>query len=122
MNLLARIDPSLLFLLGCALMTAILLRRSYRYFGGRLRKRSEAGLEKVHRPASAWDGMQRDASARIDRQQVELYDVAREVKGEIDGKLILLQTLIAKSQQQIDRMETLLAELECAEPAATARG
>lgn len=102
----------LAFALGCGLLTALLLRRSYRYFGKKRRGGSGPHLEAQPRPTHAWDGAKQDASARFDRQQVELQELARDLTGQIDSKLLLLQELNAKSERQIQRLEELLAETE----------
>lgn len=116
MALLADIMAPALFALGCALLTMILLRRSYRYFGSRTRKRDERPLDLQPRPVGAWSGAHSDASARVERQMVELHERSREVTATIDNKLILLQQLVAQSQRQIDRLEELLAEAEEKQP------
>jgi hypothetical protein len=109
---LAAVDPTLLFLAGCAVLTWVLLRRSYRRCGRRPSNRDY--LEHLHRPASAWDGACHDAVALIDRQKVELYDMARDAAGRLDSKLIMLNQMITTNERQIERMEELLAELEAA--------
>lgn len=99
------------FAAGCALLTVILLRRSYRFFGNR-RSRGDSSppIELQHRPTHKWDGVKKDAAARFNRDQVELYDLARDLKGQLDSKIIVVNELVAQSQQQIDRLEELLAE------------
>ncbi|MEQ8849527.1 hypothetical protein [Botrimarina sp.] len=103
------------FALGCGLLTAILLRRSYRYFGKRKRGVGRP-IDTQPRPATAWDGARHDAEARFNRQQVELHDLARDLTGQIDSKLILLRELVAQSDRQIARLEELLDEAERREP------
>ncbi len=99
------------FAAGCALLTMILLRRSYRYFGNsRSRGGSGPAIDAQPRPTDKWDGAKKDANARFDRDQVELYDLARDLKGQLDSKIIVLNELVTKSQQQIDRLEALLEE------------
>ena len=107
---------TLLFAVGCGLLTAILLRRSYRYFGKRRRSTDSAPIAAQRRPDGPWAGSFSDAQARFDRQQVELHELARDLRGQLDSKLILLQELVAKSQQQIDRLEELLDEADKLEP------
>ena len=111
---LAAVNPTLLFLAGCAVLIWVLLRRSYSRCR-RVKAGSGNYLEHVHRPTGAWDGACHDAAALIERQQVELYDMARDVTGQLNSKLMLLNQMIATSERQIARMETLLAELEAAE-------
>jgi hypothetical protein len=112
MVLLADLLTSAMFAVGCGLLTAIMLRRSYRYFGSGKRRGSQSPIDAQPRPTSEWSGAYTDSSARIERQKVELHEQHREASARLDNKLVLLQELCAKSQQQIDRMETLLAEIE----------
>lgn len=108
---------SLMFAAGCALLTAILLRRSYRYFGSSRRRHNEGPIAAQPRPTGEWSGAHHDASAMIERQKVELHDQGRELKALLDNKISVLQELCRQSQQQIDRLEELLAESRSA-PAA----
>jgi len=116
MVLLSTITPAvLMFTLGCAMLTFLLLKRSYRYFGRSSRSRSSRPLELQSRPASKWDGAQRDALAVVERQKVEMHDMARELTGQLSTKIVTLERLISDSQRQIDRMEVLVEELESKE-------
>jgi len=110
MSFLNEVDPIYLFVAGCAVAAWVLLRRRGRIASGG--RRSVNHLEQLHRPTSQWDGAARDAAALAEQQQVELHELARDVSGRLDSKMILLQQLMAKSQQQIERLEELLAELQ----------
>ncbi|TWU29958.1 hypothetical protein [Bythopirellula polymerisocia] len=103
-----------MFLVGCALLVAVLLKRSYRYFGKSKRSTVITGLEHLPRPKSTWDGTYRDAGAAVDRQEVEMAEMARDLSGQLTTKMIVLEQLISDSQKQIDRMEELLKEMESA--------
>lgn len=46
------------------------------------------------------------------RWQVELHDTARDVKAEIDTKLLALQSLLVVANEHAQRLETLLARAE----------
>jgi hypothetical protein len=95
----------------------LLLRRSQRYLSRRGERQRHAGyLERIPRPKGEWDGAQRDAAAQLERQKVELHELAREASGRLDSKMLLLEQLIATSQRQIARMEQLLGQLENADP------
>ena len=96
-----------MFLAGCVLLTFILLKGTFRRLGRR-KKAPPPPLEHIPRPKSAWDGAQHDAQSIIDRQKVEMYDMARELSGQLNTKIMILEKLISDSQEQIDRMETLL--------------
>lgn len=100
------------FATGIGLLTWFLLRRTFTRLGKRRRAGSGAYLLKQQRPNTDWDGAKQDANARFDRQSVELHELARELNGQIESKMILLQTLIAQSKQQADRLEVLLKESE----------
>ncbi|MEO1495919.1 MAG: hypothetical protein AAFV43_02090 [Planctomycetota bacterium] len=100
--------PSILFAAGCGLLAMILLRRSYRYFGKRTRGGSGPAIAAQPRPTGPWDGAKRDAAARLDRERVELHELARDLMGQLDSKTRVLNQLVAQSQQQIERLEVLL--------------
>lgn len=112
----------LMFLAGCGLLTMLLLRRSYRYFNKcRGRRSSSQPIDLQRRPASQWDGAYPDASARIERQKVELHEFAREADGRLNSKLIMLEQLIDRSDRQIARLESLLGQLESVRPNGATR-
>ena len=113
--LVATLQSTLGLLAGGALLTLILLKRSYRYFG-RQKKGSSAPIERVARPASQWDGAQRDALAQVERQKVEMHEMSRDLNGQLSSRIIVLERLIGDSQRQIERLEALLA---AAEPKST---
>lgn len=98
--------PTLLFLGGLGLMIFILLRRSYRYFG----RREKAGpaLPRMSRPDARNDEPLRGAPPELARWQVEMHETARELKGEIDSKLSLLQTLVGQARKESQRLEANL--------------
>jgi hypothetical protein len=111
----AIINASWLFALACAILAWVLLRRYVRLSQRGARRGRDAYMEHLHRPDGPWDGAQHDAAALIERKQVELYDLARDAAGRIDSKLILLERLLDQGQQQIERMEELLGELQAVE-------
>ncbi len=105
-----QLGPIVMFIAGIALLTTLLIRRTYKHIGRSRKRYDNRPLVVQPRPDSKWSGAKADASARIDRQQVELAEMNREVHGQIDSKILVLRELIAQSQQQIDRLEKLLAE------------
>lgn len=102
----------LMFLAGIALLTALLMRRSYRYFGGKKRGFDPRPIDAQPRPTKAWEGAMNDSAAMVERQQVELAQMSRDVNGQIDTKIMILRELIARSEKQIERMEELLREMQ----------
>lgn len=105
---LAAMAEQVMFALGVAILTAILLRRSYRLLGKRRKGGSSKVIEAQPRPENAWSGSHQDAHARMNRQEVELHEMARDVSAQLDSKMMVLQELIAQSQKQIERLEELL--------------
>lgn len=110
--LLAQLAPLLMFIAGIALLTGILLRRTYRQVGRKRKKFDSRPIDTQPRPQHRWDGAQRDSAAVIERQKVELAEMSRDINGQLDTKILVLKDLIAQSQQQIERMEALMGETE----------
>lgn len=119
---------SLMFLAGIGMLTIILLRRTFRQIGRNRRGQGTKYLETQPRPASQWDGARGDAFARLEREKVHLEEIRREAVGQIDSKILVLQELIAHTEQQIERIESLLedvrtgVQLEPAQPTKQGAG
>ena len=110
--LLASIHAVWMFLAGVGLLTFIMMKRSYRYFSRPRQKRNDKPLELQPRPKGPWDGAQHDTMAHIERQKVEMFEMSRDLNGQLNSKIIVLEKLIADSQRQITRMEALLAQID----------
>ncbi len=110
--MLAKFDPVWMLVAGVALLSWILLKRCYRYFGRSRRNRNSAPIERLPRPAGKWDGAQRDSLAQVERQKVEMHEMTRDLNGQLNSKIIILEQLIADSQRQIERLEQLLEEAD----------
>ena len=104
------------------MLAFFLLRRLRRQAGRQTWGGSGPAIDAQARPQHAWDGAQKDAAARFDRQQVELHDLARDLTGQIDSKLVLLQQLVTQSDERIQRLETLLREIEAEKRGGGERG
>lgn len=100
------------FALGCAMLTAILLRWNLKAFGKRKKGGSGPHIVAQKRPQTPWEGAKQDAEARINRQMVELNDLARDLNGQLDSKLVILRELVAQSERQIEQLEALLEKAE----------
>lgn len=100
------------FAAGIGLLSWLLLRKTFKRLSKRTRSGSGPYLEKQRRPEHEWEGAKQDANARFDRQQVELHELARDLNGQIDSKLILFRELLKQSDEQIARLEDLLEEAE----------
>jgi hypothetical protein len=101
-----------MMLLGLALLIAILLRRSFRYYGrrGTTRDAPAEYLTQTPRPASNHRSLS-SAPADVLRWQVEMHETARDLKAELDSKMRLLQLLVAQAREQAERLEALLQQL-----------
>lgn len=110
--LVAQLGSMLMFLVGISLLTAILLRRTYRHLGRGGKRYDSRPIDAQPRPSGKWDGAKADTSAVIERQKVELAELSRDVNGQLDTKIMMLRQLIAQSQDQITRMEQLLSDAE----------
>ena len=100
-----------MMLVGLGLLIAILLRRSFRYYGRRGSRKAGAEplLATTTPPAGPYRSLT-NPPAEVLRWQVEMHEIARDLRAEMDSKLRLLQLLIAQAQQQADRLERLLNE------------
>ena len=97
----------LLFLLGMVMVIVILIRRSRRLL--RRRGNNTSPLVEVPRPQrSGRTSSTSRASDESVRQEVEQHERARDLAGMLDSKISVLQHLIAQSQRQIERLESLL--------------
>lgn len=115
MLLAASLTPLLMFLAGAGLLTFILMKRASRHFGRSRRRRDKGPIDLQPRPASKWDGAQQDTLAHIEREKVEMHDMARDLNGQLTSRIIVLEQLIAESGQQIKRMEELVQQIDQAE-------
>ncbi len=110
MYLLAGLTQTGMLLAGIGLLIYLLLRRSYRYYGGRFRrsKKDEPYLVHMPRPGHAQRSLS-TAPPEVLRWQVEMHEFVRDLKGELDSKMRLLQALVIQARQEADRLEQLLA-------------
>ncbi|MCA9269777.1 MAG: hypothetical protein KDA41_14955 [Planctomycetales bacterium] len=94
----------LLFALGVTMMIVILMRRYMRHFGPR------RGTAPAH--ASAPHALSQpllDAPADVTRWQVEMHEIMRDAKAELDTKIAVLQKLVVDAERQSQRLEAALA-------------
>lgn len=106
--------------LGVTMMLVILLRRSGKYYR-KLKWQSRKAGNPAARQAPAKDQMAKmfdraspllDAPATVVRWQVEMQELARELKAEIDTKMCLLQVLTQRSNEAAERLEAAAARAQ----------
>lgn len=107
---------------GIALLCAVGLRKWYRQYGGPARrKRARRELKASSQTKSSAQGKgsgksrsQRllDAPTDVVRWQVEMHELARDLKAEIDTKITVLQQVTLRAHHESERLEQLLHQLE----------
>lgn len=100
--------PSLLMFVGLLLMVASLLYRTQKRLG-RNRRRSSKALEF---PSGTGNVSAQLPLRDTHREEVELYDLAREVTAQIDSKMSALRHLIRLANQEAVRLETAIEEAQ----------
>jgi hypothetical protein len=107
---LGQYTPVALFLLGLLLLISILLRRYYRYFGKR--KPDDRPVVRTTRRQADPQQPLLDAPPNVLRWQVEMHETARDLKAELDTKMVALQQLIRMAEAQTSRLEAAIARAE----------
>jgi hypothetical protein len=102
-----------MFTLGVVLMTVILLRRAVRYSKGRRAGADSLGTTKAG-AVRDFDREQplMDAPPEILRWQVEMQEMARDLKAELDSKMRALQVLAKMASNESERLERAIARAE----------
>jgi hypothetical protein len=99
-------DPSWGVAAGIALLTWLLLRRTY------FRKRLKTPIESFPRSsrAVATRALQplKDAPPELLRWQVEMHETARDLKAELDSKISVAQTLVGMAREECERLEAAI--------------
>jgi hypothetical protein len=102
-----------MMLAGIALLVAILLRRVYRYQGRVRRGEDHSPLAgRAPLPTRASSRGLSDAPQNVLRWEVEMHELARDLKAELDTKMRLLQVLISQAQGTCERLQRLLAQAD----------
>lgn len=91
-----------------AIVSSYLLLRS-----ARRRTARRSGDERLATPPAPVDRGHHLAAPREFRQwEVEMHEIARELSGQLDSKIVLLEHLIRTAQQESARLEDLLQRVE----------
>ncbi|MHB0957710.1 MAG: hypothetical protein ACYC0X_18345 [Pirellulaceae bacterium] len=96
-----------MLLAGILLLILILFRRSYRH----QRRQNRPCPDPASRPKSvrAADRVLSEPPVQVTQWQVEMHELARTLKAELDTKMRLLQLLIGQARVESERLEQLLA-------------
>lgn len=104
-------STTLLLAAGVALASWLIVR------GARTRwarsQRATADPQEIRRMLAdeGRDTALRDAPPEVLRWHVELHETARDLKAEIDTKLVALRVLTKQAREEADRLERLLAQV-----------
>jgi len=109
MELLASTASWGLFACGALILIFMLTRRSRRYL--RQSKR-ESRQPHQHLAAANRDQALVDAPVEVLRWQVEMHETARDLKAELDSKMVALQTLTRFADEAAERMEAAINRAE----------
>lgn len=75
-------------------------------------KQVQAAREEADRLAPRGERALRDAPADVLRWQVEMQEMARDLKGELDTRISLLSATVRLADQRIGEMKKLLEQME----------
>lgn len=116
MWLLAKIESPWLLLVGLALLTFILLRRSYRYYRRKKKEDKKNVVAEIQRRGEKSEPRRDlpliDAPVELTRWHVEMHEVARDINAELNSKMISMQALIRLADEATQRMKLVAARLE----------
>ena len=101
--LFAAIEPTMLFVLGMLVIGAVLLRRF------RMNRRS--ACKPSHRPTTIGERASHPLNppAMLTQWEVQMHETARELSGQLDSKISILQHLIAAAAHEAQRLEDAVA-------------
>jgi len=94
------------FFAGIAILTWVFLRKTYRR-----RKKTSAPHPRTPSTPSFTQPLI-DAPREVARWQVEMHQLARDLKAEVETKIGLLQQTAIMARREADRLEKLLADAE----------
>ena len=120
-HLLAQIFPTgmgtaqWVFLAGLVLLIFILLTRSRRHFRQVAKHQANASFNPeatatVNRPSSvaADSGLNKRSSRQHEQWEVSMHELARDLSGQLDSKIRMLELLIREANQAASRLETAI--------------
>jgi hypothetical protein len=104
--LLANMSGSLMLFLAAVIAMGLVMRRMAR------RSRSSSADPCLGFTRNSRGKLERslELPAATNRSQVEMYELARDMQGELDSKMRILQILVDQARREADRLEELLAE------------
>jgi len=105
---LENIDPRILLVAGLALVVFVLLRASRNLLSRRLSTTNAVERTSEPKGARGRDSGLADAPPEVLRWQVEMHEMARDMKAEIDTKLVALQAVTRLAREERERLEAAI--------------
>ena len=102
-TLIAAIEPTALFVLGMLVIGVVLLRRF------RLNKRSACATSELKTTRGERTSHPLNPPAALTQWEVRMHETARELSGQLDTKIGILQHLIAAAAHEAQRLDDALA-------------
>ena len=97
--------PTAMFLLGMVMAISILFRRIIRSNRRRRKTQDNSPIVHVKKPITTRNLPLLDAPPDTLKWQVEMHELARDLKAEIDTKMRTLQQLMRAAQAEQERLE-----------------
>jgi hypothetical protein len=115
-------SPQMIMLVAMGLMIWVLWRRSHKHFGSG--GTAHAPIKRFSKLEDDRELALADAPPDVNRWQVEMHELARDLKGELDTRIAILQILLRQADQTAARLRGLglgesldpLAEIERWQP------
>jgi hypothetical protein len=105
-------DPQILLLAGITLMLFVLLRNLVRRTKGKKKNSIKKQLTESRSHFKSRDARGDtpliDAPALIGRWQVEMHQTARDLRAELDSKILVLQAVIKSAREETMRLENAI--------------
>ena len=101
-------NSTVLFAAGTPPIAFVMVRRSHKR--GRLTKLPPVSPppHKAHPPA----GHHLDAPSAMGRWEVEMHELARDLSGQLDSKIVIVQQLVEEARQATARLEAMIQRAE----------
>ena len=94
----------IMFAAGILLMTIVFMRRSIRHYRKKAEQPETSRIEAKVKTSAARD-LLHDAPPELLRWQVEMHEIARDLKAELDTKMRSLQVLIRMADEATERLQ-----------------
>jgi hypothetical protein len=95
------------FLLVVLVSTCLLLMRSHRQLG----RRPVGGpaIVKMPRPAKSTESYDKRTPVEVERYEVRMHELARDLSAQLDSKMVALQELLRTADERVAQLESMLA-------------